>query len=247
MPFSRKTEEERAGQAAQKEQRRREEQERKRLQAIEKARLAFFKMPAGSARTAFERGDHLFQCAFDVMNQKAIVVAMVGSTTSKTTSDPTDVLNSVCREGWEIVSGSFVFVEQGHQSRDKFMSSGQNVAVKGAVVGYYVFKRSEQNRLTPLPTPWVDAAEDAALAAPDAPTELEASEMPVLAALEESAEARDSNAVTPQAELLPVEPAGQTPAPAAAEPAAGEGSEPPYWPPPPDWQPSPQTESPPDR
>jgi hypothetical protein len=35
---------------------------------------------------------------------------------------------------------SFVFVEQGQQSRDKFMSSGQNVAIKGSVVGYYLFR-----------------------------------------------------------------------------------------------------------
>jgi hypothetical protein len=51
------------------------------------------------------------------------------------------------------VNGSFVFAEQGQQSRDKFMSSGQNVAVKGVVVGYYLFKRSETNRVN-LPKPW---------------------------------------------------------------------------------------------
>jgi hypothetical protein len=54
--------------------------------------------------------------------------------------------NAVCSEGWELVNGSFVFVEQGQQSRDKFMSSGQNVATKGCTVGYYLFRRSEANR-----------------------------------------------------------------------------------------------------
>jgi hypothetical protein len=73
---------------------------------------------------------------------------MVGSTTNQRTSDPVWVLNSVCREGWELVNGSFVFVEQGQQSRDKFMSSGQNVAIKGEVVGYYLFKRCDANRRT---------------------------------------------------------------------------------------------------
>jgi hypothetical protein len=82
----------------------------------------------------------------DVMTQQAIVVAMVGSNTSKRTTDPVEVLNSVCREGWELVNGSFVFVEEGQQSRDKFMSSGQNVAIKGATVGYYLFRRCEANR-----------------------------------------------------------------------------------------------------
>jgi hypothetical protein len=40
----------------------------------------------------------------------------------------------------------FVFVEQGQESRDKFMSSGQNDAIKGEVVGYYLVRRCEANR-----------------------------------------------------------------------------------------------------
>jgi hypothetical protein len=56
---------------------------------------------------------------------------MVGGTTTQRTSDPVRILNSVFREGWEVVRGSFVFVEMGSESRDKFASSGQNVAVKG--------------------------------------------------------------------------------------------------------------------
>jgi hypothetical protein len=144
--IGRKTEEEKAAAAADKQERQRQEQEQKRIAAAEKELAAFLATPAGRARTAFERGDHLFQYSIDVMSQQAIVVAMVGTTTSKKTTDPTDILNSVCREGWELVNGSFVFIEQGQQSRDKFMSSGQNVAVKGAVAGFYLFKRNEENR-----------------------------------------------------------------------------------------------------
>src|SRR5438132_13216970 len=124
MPLKRKTQEE-------KESSRREAEERKQADQIKKQWEAFYKTPQGQARLAFERGDHVFQYEIAVMNQKAIIVAMVGSTTSHKTVDPTWVLNSVCREGWELVNGSFVFVEQGQQSRDKFMASGQNIAVKG--------------------------------------------------------------------------------------------------------------------
>jgi len=131
-----------------------EKERRKALEAAERLRRRFFDSPAGAARIAFDQGDHVFQYSIDVMHQTAIVVAMVGSTTAQETSDPVEILNSVCREGWEIVNGSFVFVEQGAQSRDKFMSSGQNVAIKGATVGYYLFKRSEKNRLAKLPAPW---------------------------------------------------------------------------------------------
>lgn len=121
--------------------------------AIEAARKTFFKTPAGRARQAFDRGDHVFEYSLDVVNQEAIVIAMVGSSTSKRTRDASEILNSVAHEGWDLVNGSFVFIEQGQQSRDKFMSSGQNVATKGRVVGYYLFRRCEANRRD-LVKPW---------------------------------------------------------------------------------------------
>ena len=161
--LKRKTEEERADDAAQKEQHRTQERERERVAEIEKARQSFFRTPAGRARVAFDAGDHVFQYAIDVMSQEAIIVAMVGSTTSKKTSDPTAILNSVCHEGWDIVNGSFVFVEQGQQSRDKFMASGQNVAIKGTTVGYYLFRRCEANRRE-TSKPWELPADDPAVA-----------------------------------------------------------------------------------
>ncbi|WP_037814737.1 MULTISPECIES: hypothetical protein [Amycolatopsis] len=144
--LKKKTPEEAAAEAAAKEQARLAAEDRKRQAQLEKERQAFEQSPAGRARAAFRNGDHVFQFSIDVMNQKAVIVAMVGGTTTQRTSDPVDVLNSVCREGWDLVNGSFVFVEQGQESRDKFMSSGQNVAVKGEVVGYYLFKRCEANR-----------------------------------------------------------------------------------------------------
>jgi hypothetical protein len=107
----------------------------------------FWASAAGQARHAFNVGDHVFQYHVDVMNQDAIIVAMVGSNTRQSKADATSILNSVCREGWELVNGDFVFVMRGQQSRDKFMSSGQNVAVAGTVMGYYLFKRCEQNRV----------------------------------------------------------------------------------------------------
>jgi len=125
---------------------------------IQKARDAFFASPAGRARKAFANGDLVFQYSLDVLSQQAIIIAMHGGYTTKKQVDPTDVINAVCREGWDLVNGSFVFLEQGQESRDKFMSSGQNVAVKGTVVGYYLFRRGESNRVEPLPKPWEDVA-----------------------------------------------------------------------------------------
>ncbi|UJW35107.1 hypothetical protein L3Q67_15795 [Saccharothrix sp. AJ9571] len=148
MPLiKKKTPEELAAMAAEQEREYAEAEERKRLAREERERKAFEASPTGRARTAFERGDHVFQYSIDVMNQQAIIIAMVGGTTTRKTTDPAEVLNSVCAEGWDLVNGSFVFVEQGQESRDKFLSSGQNVAIKGQTVGYYLFKRCTENRL----------------------------------------------------------------------------------------------------
>ena len=144
-----KAPEQRAQEAQTREQRQRDAEAHKSAEQVEKERREFSKSPAGRARIAYERGDHVFQYAIDVMSQQAIIVSMVGSTTAQKTTDPVEVLNSVCKEGWELVNGSFVFIEQGQQSRDKYLSSGQNVAVKGTTVGYYLFRRCEAHRRAP--------------------------------------------------------------------------------------------------
>jgi len=146
MGVLKKSPEDRAAQEERKRQQQAAKKQETEQREFEKAWNTFWASPAGQARRAFGNGDHVFQFSIDVMNQKAIIVAMIGSTTSKREADPTSVLNSVCHEGWELVNGDFVFISRGQQSRDKFMSSGQNVAVAGTVMAYYLFKRNEDNR-----------------------------------------------------------------------------------------------------
>jgi hypothetical protein len=137
VAFLKKSEEEKAAEVAAREQKQRERE-----------RAAFLASPVGQARTAFEQGDRVFQVEFEVMKQTAEIVAMMGSYNTSRANNPTAVLNAIVAEGWELINGSFVFVVQGEQSRDKFMSSGQNVAVKGASIGYYLFRRCEENRIS---------------------------------------------------------------------------------------------------
>ena len=120
---------------------------RKEAEQRERERQGFFASPGGEARTAYERGDRLFQFVIDVANTQAVVIPMGSAKTATTTKDPVAILNSVCNEGWELVNGSFVFHELGSESRDKFLASGQHVAVRGTVIGYYLFRRSEANKL----------------------------------------------------------------------------------------------------
>lgn len=102
---------------------------------------AFWESPIGQARLAHQRGDEIFQLAMPLRSQKAVIVPMAGGTSVGAEKDWSAELNEVAREGWDLVNGSAVFVQTGQESRDKFMASGQNVAISGQVVGYYLFRR----------------------------------------------------------------------------------------------------------
>jgi len=73
--------------------------------------------------------------------------APTGVKTKTRSNDPTGVLNSVCDEGWELVNGSFVFLEEGETSRKQALSSKVQSSVKGTVIGYYLFKRNQANKV----------------------------------------------------------------------------------------------------
>jgi hypothetical protein len=146
--FKQASPEEQAAANAEKARKQAESEEAKREKAAQRERARFLATPQGQARTAFENGDAVFQVDFPVMKQTAEVVAMVGAFNSIKSNDSTETLNAIVREGWRLVTGSFVFVVQGEESRDKFMSSGQNVAVKGETRGYYIFGRDEDARVT---------------------------------------------------------------------------------------------------
>ena len=136
--------------------------------------------PAGRARKAFQNDDQVFQYELDVRKTQAIVVPMLNAYSStSTTADPTAILNSVCHEGWELLNGSFVFLEKGSESRDKFLASGQQVAVRGTIIGYYLFKRCEANKREVV-DPWeVEAMATGTLATqPSAETPREVIEHP---------------------------------------------------------------------
>jgi hypothetical protein len=113
----------------------------------ERRERAFRRSPQGQARSAFEQGDEVFQVDFPLLEAKAHVLIMTAAFSTSQSNDVTTVLNGIVREGWELLTASMVFHETGSQSRDKFLASGQQIAVSGDVIGYYVFKRCETNRV----------------------------------------------------------------------------------------------------
>jgi hypothetical protein len=114
------------------------EKERK---AQERAHEAFLRSPTGQARTSYERGDYLFQVSFDLENIQSHVVAMANAYTTRQPRDVSDIVNAIAGEGWNFHTLSTTFVNEGEESRDRFLASGQHVAVRGRVVGTYVFTR----------------------------------------------------------------------------------------------------------
>lgn len=158
MPFTRKTAEEKEALAAEKEA-------AKEAKAREKLRAAFFASPAGNARRAYESGAKVFQYEADVKSTKAVVRGLSKAVSKETfasriSSGPIATLNAVADEGWELVNGSFVFVESGQVSRNRALATGQQVAISGTVFGYYLFKRNEANKVN-LTDPWEASDEEA--------------------------------------------------------------------------------------
>jgi hypothetical protein len=97
------------------------------------------------AQDAFARGDQILQLSFPLTQQ----AGRVGPTGGYTSADRTDVnadLNRVVNQGWALVAASVAFVPSSTVSRDKFLTSGQQTAVSGEVVGYFVFARDATKR-----------------------------------------------------------------------------------------------------
>jgi hypothetical protein len=114
----------------------------------EREEAAFLRSPAGQARKSYQRGDQLFQVSFDLENIQSHVVAMTNAYTSRHATDVSEVLNSIVAEGWNFHTLSTTFVNEGEESRDRFLASGQHVAVRGRIVGTYVFTRRNSDRRT---------------------------------------------------------------------------------------------------
>ena len=124
---------------ADKERQRAQKEREKAERKAQREHEAFLQTPVGQARSAFARGDDLFQYANDVDDQDSVILNMIGKATGRRSSDPREILNAVAREGWQLVNGSFVFCQKSLQSSDNFRSSG---AIEGTTVGYYLFRRA---------------------------------------------------------------------------------------------------------
>ncbi len=118
----------------------------------EKAEAAFRKSPQGQADSAFQRGDEFFQIELPHSSVTGFTNAAFNSATAgkiRSRGNRTDLLGQIESQGWRLQHASWVYIQTGQNSRDKFLASGQHVVVTGEVVGIYLFRRDDANRAEP--------------------------------------------------------------------------------------------------
>jgi hypothetical protein len=124
--------------------------EEKAAKQAERDAKEFEASPVGQARAAAQRGDGYFELEVDLratgnLNPWAAGqdhhASLLGSP-NRPRQGRMDVLSQVEAEGWGLLHVSHVFVQTGEESRDKLASSGQRVAVRGKIVGIYLFGRA---------------------------------------------------------------------------------------------------------
>lgn len=123
--------------------RRAEKQEREQVKAAEKETEQFADSPAGHAREARAAGEMFYQVTLPVSQRQHFAGASInpngGYRAPKITSHAV-TLGMIEAEGWRLESAGYVFEQTGQVSRDKFLSSGQQIATSGRVLGIYLFR-----------------------------------------------------------------------------------------------------------
>jgi hypothetical protein len=147
---ARKTEEERAAEAARKQaevQRVAAEREAARVAAEqEAARRRYLASPVGQADTARQRGDRFFQISLkeSEVEGKSSDWNLSQSTMTTRVRGATDVLGRIEGLGWHLEHVGYVFVETGAVDRNKAFSGGTVTRTNGYVQGTYLFRAVEQ-------------------------------------------------------------------------------------------------------
>jgi len=100
--------------------------------------------PEGRAATAKDRGDGFFEIELELGRSNRDVSFGTADTGSYSRSTYTDVLSAIESAGWLLIQAGYYFMPTGESSRDKFLASGQNVAINGKSMGVYLFRNSDR-------------------------------------------------------------------------------------------------------
>jgi len=105
-----------------------------------KRQAAWLQSPEGRAATAKEGGEGFFEIELELGTSRRNVAFGTSDTGSYNRSSYTDVLSAIESHGWSLVQVGYYFMPTGETSREKFLASGQNVAINGKSMGVYLFR-----------------------------------------------------------------------------------------------------------
>jgi hypothetical protein len=107
----------------------------------------FWATPYGQARAAKQAGERYFQIELQLdSSEQTAWSKAVADRRGKTQhySGQATILTNIEKEGWELMHAGFVFKETGQVSRDKLLSSGQQVSTWGSTFGVYLFRATNE-------------------------------------------------------------------------------------------------------
>ena len=112
------------------------------------AEAAFLRSPVGRATAARAEGAGFFHVELEMSevgrSNLDLLVGYSGAPgVERKGAGHGDVLAQVEDIGWRLEHVGYVYVETGQVSRDKLLSSGQQVATLGKTVGHFLFRRAE--------------------------------------------------------------------------------------------------------
>ena len=117
---------------------------KKQAELDRKAAEAFAASPPGRARAARASGARTFQIDMPLSQTVGRTIALLAAEAHSTaTADASAVLDRIEAEGWHLEHVGYVYRILGSVSRDKFMSSGQQEAMHGEIVGIYLFRAGQ--------------------------------------------------------------------------------------------------------
>jgi hypothetical protein len=104
----------------------------------------FLKSPTGRATTAKENGNGFFEIELEVGSSDRQVFFGTADFGRHTKKDFTGLLSAIEKVGWHLEHVGYYFMITGESSRDKFLASGQSVAVSGKTMGVYLFRNMDK-------------------------------------------------------------------------------------------------------
>lgn len=111
-----------------------------RTRADQEAAARYWASPIGQADRAKREGSTFFQV--EIPHKDVSAWALPGTVWAGQRERPgaPDLLGKIEELGWHLEQASYVWVQTGEKSRDRFVASGQHVAVTGEVIGIYLFR-----------------------------------------------------------------------------------------------------------